>query len=73
MPFMCLCVYVLCVLPLSKWGYEVKATVDSVVLDVLPVQPTFIPEVLFKLLVDVVCYRCPATKHKHTYFITNHL
>lgn len=69
----CVCVWVwvwacVCVLPLSKWGYKVKAAVDPVILDVLPVHPTFIPEVLFKLLVDVVCYRSPATKHKHTPF-----
>lgn len=49
-----------CVLPMSKWRYEVEAAVDSVVLDVLPVQSTLVPEVLLKLLVNVVGDGLPA-------------
>ena len=39
---------------------------DSVVLDVLSVQPALVPEVLLKLLIYVVCDRLPATTHTYT-------
>ena len=55
-----------CVLPMSKWRYEVEAAMDSVVLDVLSVQPALVPEVLLKLLIYVVCDRLPATTHTYT-------
>lgn len=35
---------------------------DSVVLDVLPVEAALVSEVLLKLLLDVVCDRPPAAK-----------
>lgn len=35
---------------------------DSVVLDVLPVEAALIPEVLLKLLLDVVCEWPPAAQ-----------
>ena len=57
--------------PVSKWWDKVEAAVDPVVLDVLPVQPTLVPEVLFKLLVDVVCDWLPARAHKHTHTQTH--
>lgn len=47
-------------LPVAKGGDEVKAAVYTVVLDVLAVQATLVPEVLLKLLVDVVGDRLPA-------------
>ena len=62
--FECVCVCVL--LPVSKRRDEVEAAVDSVVLDVLSVQPALVPEVLLKLLIYVVCDRLPARTHTHT-------
>ena len=50
----------LSVVPVAKRRDEVEAAVDSVVLDVPPVQPALISEVLLKLLVDVVFYFLPA-------------
>lgn len=47
---------------MSEWGYEVEAAVHSVVLDVLPVESALISEVLFKLLVDIICNGPPARK-----------
>lgn len=40
--------------PVAERGNEVQAAVDSVVLDVPPVQAALVSEVLLKLLVDVV-------------------
>ncbi len=60
--WVCVCV---CVLPMSKRRYEVEAAVNSVVLDVLPVESALVSEVLFKLLINVICDGPPATKHKH--------
>lgn len=48
-------------LPVTERRDEVKAAVYAVVLDVLAVQATLVPEVLLKLLVDVVGDRLPAT------------
>lgn len=45
---------------MAKRRDEVEAAVHSVVLDVPPVQPALISEVLLKLLVDVVFYFLPA-------------
>jgi len=42
------------VLPMSKWRNEIKAAVHSVVHYVPSVQPTFIMEVSFKLIVNVL-------------------
>lgn len=60
---MCVCV----LLPMPKWRDEVEAAVDSVILDVLSVQPALIPEILLELLIYVVCDRLPAgtKKNKH--------
>lgn len=66
------CVYVCWVLlPMPKWWDEVEAAVDSVVLNVLPVQSTLIPEVLLKLLIYVVCDWLPAGTHAHTHKYTH--
>lgn len=46
--------------PVSKGRDEVEAAVHPVVLDVLPVQATLVPEILLKLLVYVVGHRLPA-------------
>lgn len=46
-------------IPVSEGWNEVEAAVDTVVLDVFPIQSTFIPEVLFKLLIYVVGNRFP--------------
>ena len=54
-------------LPVPERRNEVEAAVDSVVLDVLSVQPALIPEVLLKLLIYVVCDRLPAGTHIHTH------
>lgn len=48
---------------MSERRDEVEAAVDSVVLDVLPVEAALVPEVLLKLLLDVVCDRPPAANH----------
>lgn len=48
---------------MSKGRDEVEAAVDPVVLDVLPVEAALVPEVLLKLLLDVVCHRPPAANH----------
>lgn len=45
---------------MTKGRDEVKAAVDAVVLDVLAVQAALVPEVLLKLLIDVVGDRLPA-------------
>lgn len=50
-------------LPMSKRRNEIQTTVDSVVLDVLPVQSTLVPEILLELLIYVVCDGLPADKH----------
>lgn len=47
-------------LPVAKGRNEVDAAVHSVVLDVFPVEATFVTEILLKLLVDVVGHRLPA-------------
>lgn len=66
----CVCVFVgvsvcVCVLlPMPKWRDEVEAAVDSVILDVLSVQPALIPEILLELLIYVVCDRFPAGTKK---------
>lgn len=62
---MCVC-DVVCVLPVSKRGYEVEAAVHSVVLDVLPVEAALVSEVVFELLIDVVSDSSPATKNTNT-------
>lgn len=49
---------------MSKWRDEVEAAVDPVVLDILSIQPALIPEVLLKLLINVVCDWLPARTHK---------
>lgn len=43
-----------CSLPVAERGDEVQAAVDSVVLNVPPVQAALVSEELLKLLVDVV-------------------
>ena len=48
------------VLPVTKGWDEVEAAVDPVVLDVLPVEPTLVSEVLLKLVVDVALDGPPA-------------
>lgn len=53
------------VLPMTKGRDEVKAAVYAVVLDVLAVQAALVPEVLLKLLVDVVGDRLPAKAGKN--------
>lgn len=58
-----------CTLPVSKRWYEIEAAVHPVVLDVFPVEAALVPEVLFKLLVDVVRDGPPAAKHKHVCII----
>ena len=60
-----------CILPVSERWNEIQAAVHSVVLDVFPVESALIPEVLFKLQIDVVRDRPPATKHKHGVFDVN--
>ena len=65
--FVCVCVS----LPVPERRNEVEAAVDSVVLDVLSVQPALIPEVLLKLLIYVVCDRLPAGTHIHTHTHTH--
>lgn len=45
---------------MAERGDEVQAAVDSVVLDVPPVQAALVSEVLLKLLVDVVLQVLPA-------------
>lgn len=67
----CICVCVCVSLPVPEWRDEVEAAVDSVVLDVLSVQPALIPEVLLKLLIYVVCDRLPAGTHPHTHIYTH--
>lgn len=57
-------------LPLSKRGDEVQTAVDSVVLDVLPVQAALVPEVLLELLVDIVCDRPPAANENNHVFLS---
>ena len=47
-------------LPMTKRWNKVEAAVHSVVLDIFPVEATLISEVLFKLLVYVVCDWLPA-------------
>lgn len=47
-------------LPMSKRRDEVQAAVDTVILDVLPVQAAFIPKILFKLQVNIVSNGLPA-------------
>lgn len=49
----CITVSLFC-LPVSKWGNEIKAAVHPVVHYVPSVQPTFIMEVPFKLIVNVL-------------------
>lgn len=49
-------------LPVSKRRNEVQTAVDAVILDILPVQSTFIPEILLKLLLDVIRDGLPAYK-----------
>ena len=46
-------------IPMTKWRDEVEEAVNSVVLDVLSVQPALISEILLKLLVYVVFYVLP--------------
>ena len=46
--------------PVAEGRDEVDAAVDAVILDVLPVEATFITEILLKLLVDVVGHWLPA-------------
>lgn len=46
--------------PVSKGRDEVEAAVHTVVLDVLPVQATLVPEILFELLIYVVGDGLPA-------------
>lgn len=50
-------------LPVSKRRDEIQAAVDSVVLNVLSVQSTLVPEILLELLIYVVCDGLPADKH----------
>ena len=54
---MCVCMRLS---PVARGGDEVEAAVHSVVLDVLPVQPALLPEVLLKLLVHIVHHLLPA-------------
>lgn len=42
------------VLPMSKWRYEIEAAVNSVVHNVSAIQATFIMQVAFKLIVNVL-------------------
>lgn len=56
-----MCVRVCRSLPVTKWRDEVKAAVNPVVLDVLPIEAALVSEVLLELLVDVVCDGLPAT------------
>lgn len=44
---------------------EIEAAVYAVVLDVLAVEATLVPEVLLKLLVDVVSHWLPARAERH--------
>lgn len=53
------------VVPVAERRDEVEAAVDSVVLDVPPVQAALVSEVLLKLLVDVVFYLLPADANAH--------
>ena len=46
--------------PVAKWRDEIEAAVDSVVLYVPSIQPAFVSEVLFELLVNIVFDRFPA-------------
>lgn len=41
---------------MAKGGNKIEAAVNAVVLDVLAVESTLVPEVLLKLLVDVVSH-----------------
>lgn len=52
--------------PMSKWWYEIKTAVHSVIQYVLPVESTFISEILLKLLINVVRDGLPTGKHTHT-------
>ena len=45
---------------MAERGDKVEAAVHTVVLDVLAVEAALVPEVLLKLLVDVVRHRLPA-------------
>ena len=47
-------------IPMAKGRDEVDAAVDAVVLDVFPVEATFVTEILLELLVNVVGHRLPA-------------
>ena len=47
-------------IPVAKWRDEIEAAVDSVVLYVPSIQPAFVSEVLFELLVNIVFDRFPA-------------
>lgn len=57
------------VLPMTKGWDEIKAAVDTVVLDVLAVQAALISKVLLKLLVDVVSDWLPAKKEKNVQWL----
>lgn len=60
------------VVPMTEGWDEIEAAVHTVVLDVLAVQATLIPEVLLKLLVDVVGHGLPAgAENTHESFIPN--
>ena len=48
---------------MTKGGYEVEAAVDSVVLDVFPIESTLVSEVLLKLVVDVSLDGPPAGRN----------
>lgn len=48
------------VIPVTEGWDEIEAAVYAVVLDVLAVEATLVPEVLLELLVDVVGHRLPA-------------
>lgn len=52
--------------PMAKRRDEIEKAVDSVVLNVLSVQPALIPEVLFKLVVNVVLHVPPADANAET-------
>ena len=62
---MCVCVCVS--LPMAERWDEVQAAVDPIILDVLSVQSTLIPEILLKLLIYVVCDRLPTGTHTETH------
>lgn len=44
------------IIPVTEWRDEIQAAVHSVVLDVLAVEATLVPEILLELLVDVVSH-----------------